>query len=70
VVTNPPYGERLEINDDIVSILEKLNHHLSIKGMIILHPVHWTLKLSNLRLVHQIPFSNQGLKLFLTVFQK
>jgi putative N6-adenine-specific DNA methylase len=67
LITNPPYGHRLETGDAI-QILEKFESELSLKGMAILHPEAWNFKFKKLKLVSKLDFKNQGLRLKLSVY--
>lgn len=67
IVTNPPYGIRLNDNQALETLtkLEK-----QVDGLIVIHPESWNFKFQNLKQVEQESFSNQGLKLLLTVFKR
>ena len=67
IVTNPPYGIRLNDNAALETLtkLEK-----QVDGLIVIHPESWNFKFQNLKQVEQENFNNQGLKLLLTVFKK
>ena len=67
IVTNPPYGHRLE-QGEAVAILERLEAELAPAGMIVLHPEAWYFQFRNLKVASQLDFKNQGLKLKLSVF--
>ena len=67
IVANPPYGMRLA-DDGAKDILEKLAVHAD--GLLVIHPEKWNFKIPNLVMVNSEPFSNQGLKLKLSIFAK
>lgn len=68
IVTNPPYGERLS-SAEVPQILKRFEGLSMLQGMIILHPTDWKFQFTRLALSHSIPFTNQGLKLSLSVFK-
>ncbi len=68
IVTNPPYGERLS-SDQIPAILKRFEQLSMLKGIIVLHPIDWKFSFTKLRLSHTQPFTNQGLKLSLSIFR-
>ncbi len=67
LVTNPPYGERLE-QGDAIQILQRFSEELPLKGLIVLHPESWNFNLPKLKLVSKLDFRNQGLRLKLSVY--
>lgn len=67
LVTNPPYGERL-FSEQIPQILKRFEDLKMLQGMIILHPLDWKFNFNNLKLSQSIPFTNQGLKLLLSIY--
>lgn len=67
LITNPPYGHRLQ-EGRAIEVLERFEVELPLKGLIVLHPESWNLNLKKLRLVSKIDFKNQGLKLKLSVY--
>lgn len=67
VVTNPPYGIRLN-DSQALETLTKIEKQVD--GLIVIHPESWNFRFQNLKQVEQESFSNQGLKLLLTVFKK
>lgn len=67
VLTNPPYGIRLA-DDNAKKILEKLEENID--GMVVIHPLNWKFNFKNLKPVESEDFSNQGLKLKLSIFSK
>ncbi|MBC7742485.1 MAG: hypothetical protein H7061_09820 [Bdellovibrionaceae bacterium] len=69
IVTNPPYGHRLE-QGEAVPILERLERELKPAGIIVLHPEAWVFHFDQLKPTSQFDFKNQGLKLKLSVFSK
>jgi 23S rRNA G2445 N2-methylase RlmL len=69
IVTNPPYGERLA-SEDVPAILKRFESLKSLSGLAVLHPSDWKFKFERLNFSHSIPFSNQGLKLFLSIFKR
>ncbi len=69
IVTNPPYGHRLE-QGEALPILERFERELPIQGMIILHPEPWYFNFESLRKSSQLDFKNQGLRLKLSVFTR
>ncbi len=68
IVTNPPYGERLS-SAEVPQILKRFEGLSMLQGMIILHPTDWKFQFTKLKLSHSIPFTNQGLKLSLSVYK-
>ena len=71
IVANPPYGERLGVDKSkVLSILSRFAAELQPQGMIILHPTDWPLNFEGYRFSQKIPFSNQGLRLSLSVIVK
>jgi putative N6-adenine-specific DNA methylase len=69
IVTNPPYGERLD-TDQVPTILQRFESIDSLQGVVVLHPADWRFKFKKLNLSLSIPFTNQGLKLSLSVFKR
>ncbi len=69
LMTNPPYGHRLE-EGDARAIIERLANEANLAGAIILHPESWKFEFSNLRISSQLDFKNQGLKLKLSVYSR
>lgn len=67
LVTNPPYGHRLE-EGSAVAILERFERELPLQGLVVLHPESWTFRFQKLKLVTKNDFSNQGLRLKLSVY--
>lgn len=67
LVTNPPYGHRLE-QGDAVAIIERFERELNLQGLVVLHPEHWSFKFQTLRPVRKLDFKNQGLRLKLSVY--
>lgn len=70
IVTNPPYGERLKANNISEVIQDLAESTLQVCGVLVLHPLAWNFNFSSFSLVQQIPFSNQGLELRLSLFLK
>ncbi len=68
IVTNPPYGERLS-SEEIPAILKRFESLEMLRGMIVLHPTDWKFQFQRLKVSLSIPFSNQGLKLSLSIFK-
>jgi putative N6-adenine-specific DNA methylase len=68
IVTNPPYGERLS-SEQIPAILKRFESLEMLQGVIVLHPSDWQFQFKRLKQSLSIPFSNQGLKLSLSVFK-
>lgn len=64
-VANPPYGLRL---DDQSALQGLRNIEKQVDGMVVIHPENWKMGFTKLQLVKEAPFSNQGLKLKLSVF--
>lgn len=69
VVTNPPYGERL-FTEQVPSILQRFESLKNLQGMVILHPLDWKFDFKLIQLSQSIPFTNQGLKLSLSIFKR
>lgn len=69
LVTNPPYGERLD-SHDYQKVLQHLEQILNLEVMVILQPMAAKLVLKNFKISQQIPFSNQGLKLNLSIYTR
>lgn len=67
LITNPPYGHRLE-EGAAIHILERFERELSLQGLIVLHPEAWNFRFQKLKLVSKIDFKNQGLRLKLSVY--
>lgn len=68
IVTNPPYGHRLA-SDNIPKVLTQLEEQIaSLQGIVLIHPLDWKMSFKTLKLKNQMPFSNQGLKLSLSIF--
>lgn len=67
LVTNPPYGHRLE-EGSAVSIIERFERELDLSGLIVLHPESWSFKFQKIKLVSKNDFNNQGLRLKLSVY--
>lgn len=67
LVTNPPYGHRLE-EGSAISIIERFERELHLQGLIILHPENWNFHFQKIKLVSRIDFKNQGLRLKLSVY--
>lgn len=67
LVTNPPYGHRLE-EGSAVAILERFERELRLQGLIVLHPESWNFTFQKLKLVTKNDFNNQGLRLKLSVY--
>lgn len=71
VVANPPYGERLKAQQDqVLAVFQRLVRDYQPHGMIILHPIDWTVSFASEYDCQKIPFSNQGLRLTLSVFKR
>ncbi len=69
VISNPPYGVRLS-QSSVHQAFRHLESLVDLAGAVILHPETLAIDFSDLRLSSQIDFSNQGLKLKLSVFTK
>lgn len=69
IVTNPPYGERLK-ETNVSQILVNFETMENLRGVVVVHPKDWRFNFNKLRLSHAIPFSNQGLKLQLSIYSK
>lgn len=67
IVTNPPYGIRLNDNQ-AKDIIQKLADEAD--GLIVIHPEKWKFNFKNLQLVECNSFSNQGLDLKLSVYSR
>lgn len=67
IVTNPPYGERLK-QTDVGQILLNFESVQNLQGVVVVHPKDWRFGFKKLRLSHAISFSNQGLKLQLSIY--
>lgn len=64
VVSNPPYGERLD-QVSLENILAPFSKIKNLEGVLLLHPDDFK-KSKDFKIEFQIPFSNQGLKINLT----
>ena len=69
IVTNPPYGERLS-SEQIPAILKRFEALKMLQGMVILHPADWKFSFNKIQLTREIPFTNQGLKLSLSIYKR
>lgn len=67
LMTNPPYGHRLE-EGDARAIIERFVNETDLSGAIILHPEAWNFQFTQLALNTQLDLKNQGLKLKLSVY--
>lgn len=66
ILANPPYGVRL--SDELAkNVLEKLETQTH--GVVVIHPEKWKFNFKKMSLVSQDDFSNQGLKLKLSIFK-
>lgn len=66
IVTNPPYGIRMQ-DENAREIIENLESQVD--GIIVIHPVAWKFRFKKMKQVLSEDFSNQGLNLKLSVFQ-
>ena len=69
LVANPPYGERLD-NQDFQKVLQHFEELSSLQTLVILQPQAAKLALKNFKVSQQIPFTNQGLKLNLSIYTR
>jgi len=69
IVANPPYGIRLK-QDAVPKVFKHLENQRPLAGAIILHPESMKIEFQSLSLSSQIDFSNQGLKIKLSVFTR
>ncbi len=69
VITNPPYGERSK-QGQVMSTLLKLEKIDQVFKMVVIHPKSWSFNFGRLKLLKQIPLSNQGLETVVSVFTK
>ncbi len=69
IVSNPPYGIRLQ-QSSAHQIFRHLEDLVNLSGAVILHPEAMTIDFKELKLRSQLDFSNQGLKIKLSVFTK
>lgn len=69
LITNPPYGERLD-SDEAVKIIKKIITEVQPQGIVIIHPTHWNLLVADYQKIAVYDFDNQGLKLNLTILKQ
>ena len=69
LVTNPPYGERSAAGD-VVKSIERFEGLKNLEKVVIIHPENWKFHFKKLKLAKSIPFSNQGLKTQVSIFEK
>ena len=69
LITNPPYGERLDSNT-AVDVLNTVISEIKPYCVAVIHPLNWNLKYEQYRCVTTHDFDNQGLKLKLSFFKK
>jgi len=69
LMTNPPYGERLDSNTAI-DVLNSVVKEIQPYCIAVIHPLNWNLKYENYRAFATYDFDNQGLKLKLSFFKK
>lgn len=69
LMTNPPYGERSAAGD-VVKSIERYEGLKNLSKVVVIHPESWKFHFKQLKLVKAIPFSNQGLKTQVSVFEK
>lgn len=69
LITNPPYGERSAAGD-VVKSIERYENLQNISKIVVIHPENWKFHFRKLKLAKAIPFSNQGLKTQVSVFEK
>lgn len=69
LITNPPYGERLDSNTAL-DVLGSVINEIKPYCIGIIHPLHWNLKYDHYRSIATYDFDNQGLKLKLSFFKK
>lgn len=67
IVSNPPYGIRLD-DDNAKSVFEKLID--SVDGIVVIHPANWKFNTQKMKNINSEDFNNQGLKLKLSTFIK
>ncbi|MBC7458917.1 MAG: hypothetical protein H7235_11600, partial [Bdellovibrionaceae bacterium] len=68
LVTNPPYGERSAAGD-VVKSIERYEGLSNLSKVVVIHPENWKFHFKKLKLVKAIPFSNQGLKTQVSIFE-
>ena len=68
-ISNPPYGVRLA-QSSVHQAFRHLESLVDLAGAVVLHPETMVIDFRNLKLSSQIDFSNQGLKLKLSVFTR
>ncbi len=69
VISNPPYGIRLN-ESSAHQIFRHIESLVDLTGAVILHPESMFIDFKHLKLSSQLDFSNQGLKIKLSVFTK
>ncbi len=68
LVTNPPYGER-SLAGDVVKNIERFERLKNLYKIVVIHPENWKFQFKKLKLTQAIPFSNQGLKTQISIFE-
>lgn len=69
LITNPPYGER-SAGSHVVQNIERLENLKNLEQIVVIHPENWKFQFKKLKLKKAIPFSNQGLKTKVSIFEK
>lgn len=68
LITNPPYGERSAAGD-VVKSIERYEGLSNLAKIVVIHPENWKFHFRKLKLTKAIPFSNQGLKTQVSIFE-
>ncbi len=68
LITNPPYGERSAAGE-VVKNIERFESLKNLSKIVVIHPENWTFRFKKLKLSQAVPFSNQGLKTQVSVFE-
>lgn len=69
LITNPPYGERSAAGD-VVKNIERYENLRNLSKVVVIHPENWKFHFKRLKLNRVVPFSNQGLKTQVSIFEK
>lgn len=68
LITNPPYGERSTAGD-VVKSIERYEALVNLAKIVVIHPDNWKFHFKKFKLVKFYPFSNQGLKTQVSIFE-
>ncbi len=69
LITNPPYGER-SATGNVVKSIERYESLKNLDKIVVIHPENWKFHFKRLKLAKAIPFSNQGLRTQVSVFER